>query len=251
VGTILGGFTGRMVAGVVAELAGWRMGFVAVAAISVACAAAVAVLLPREQRFVPLRGGARATLWTYLIHLQTPRLLATCGIGFGILFTNVAVYTYVNFYLAAPPFRLTPTELGLVFGVYLIGTVTTTLASGLAVRIGRRATLLLAVGLNVLGVLLTLVPVLTVVIVGLACVSGAVFVMQALSLGFIAATTRVAKSTAVGMYVTTYYVGGSLGGLLPGSVWSHAGWPGVVALLLVVLSAMAVLGARHWRERLS
>ena len=36
------------------------------------------------------------------------------------------------------------------------------------------------------------------------------------------------------MYVTCYYVGGSLGGVLPASIWSHLGWPGCVALVLAV-----------------
>ena len=135
-----------------------------------------------------------------------------------------------------------------MFAVYLLGAVTTSLASGLAVRIGRRRVLALAVALAAGGLLLTLAPVLWLVIAGLACMSGGLFVVQALSLGFIAATTRRAKSTAVGLYVTFYYVGGALGALLPGSVWTRAGWSGVVALLLVVLALIAAAGLRFWRE---
>ena len=248
IGSILGGFSGRMLAGVFSEYVGWRMGFVALAACSLAAAAFVALVLPRERRFVPLRGGLHTAFGSYVEHLRTPRLIATCAIGFGMLFTNVAGFTYINFYLAAPPFLLGPGQLGLVFGVYLLGVVTTTVATRLAVRIGRRWTLALAVGLAAGGLLLTLLPRLWLVIGGLACMSGGLFVVQALSLGFIASTTRRAKSSAVGLYVTVYYIGGALGGLVPGSVWGHAGWAGVVALLVTVLGGMGALGMRFWRE---
>ncbi len=248
IGTIIGGFSGRLLAGLFAEHGGWRMGFVAIAACSLAAAVFVALVLPRERRFVPLRGGLHAAFGTYVEHLRTPRLIATCAIGFGMLFTNVAAFTYVNFYLAAPPFLLSPAQLGLVFAVYLLGAVTTAVASRVAVRIGRRRTLALAAGLAAGGLLLTLAPVLSLVIAGLACMSGGLFVVQALSLGFIATTTRRAKSTAVGLYVTSYYIGGALGGLLPGSLWSHAGWAGVVALLVAVQAGIGAVGGRFWRE---
>jgi len=248
VGTILGGFSGRMMAGVIAEVAGWRLGFVAVAACALAAAVFVALVLPRERRFVPMRGGFASALDTYVEHLRTPRLIATCGIGFGMLFCNVGGYTYVNFYLAGPPFALTSSQLGLVFGVYLIGAVTTGLATRLAVRIGRRRTLLLAVCLAGTGLLLTLPARLALVITGMACMSGGLFVVQAMSLGFIAATTRRAKSTAVGLYMTVFYIGGALGGLLPGVLWSRTGWPGVVALLMLMLAMMGALAARYWKE---
>ena len=247
VGTILGGFSGRMIVGVVSEFAGWRMGFVAIAATSLLAATFVGLVLPRETRFVPLRGGVHSAIDAYVEHLHTARLLATCAIGFGMLFINVGCYTYVNFYLAAPPFLLGPSELGLVFGVYLVGAVTTGLASRLAVRIGRRTTLLLALGVAAVSLLLTLTSNLALVIAGLAGMSAGLFVVQSMSLGFIAATTRRAKSTAVGLYMTTFYIGGALGGLLPGLLWSRTGWPGVVALLLTMLTAMAAIGLRYWR----
>ena len=34
------------------------------------------------------------------------------------------------------------------------------------------------------------------------------------------------RSSAVGLYVTCFYVGGSVGAFLPGLTWATAGWPG-------------------------
>ena len=57
-----------------------------------------------------------------LRHLRNPHLLATYAVGFGVLFNFIAIFTYVNFQLAAPPYRFSPTLLGAIFVTYLVGT---------------------------------------------------------------------------------------------------------------------------------
>jgi sugar phosphate permease len=87
------------------------------------------------------------------------------------------------------------------------------------------------------------------VVAGLAGVSGGLFVVQTLSLGYIAATVRHAVSTAVGLYVTLFYIGGALGGLVPAGIWQAYRWPGVVALLVAVLLVMVTLAGVAWHDR--
>jgi predicted MFS family arabinose efflux permease len=77
--------------------------------------------------------------------------------------------------------------------------------------------------------------------------SGCGFLCQAAATGFLAGEAKRARSSAVGLYVTCYYVGGSLGAVLTGIAWSHAGWPGCVVLVLVMLGLMAAIVARTWR----
>jgi YNFM family putative membrane transporter len=174
--------------------------------------------------------------------------MATCAVGFGMLFSNVATFTFINFHLAAPPYSLSPAELGLVFTVYLLGIVTTTVATRLAVRIGRRQTLALAIGMACGGLCLTLLPSVAWAITGLAGLSGGLFVVQALCLGYIGVAVRRAKSTAVGVYVTLYYIGGALGGIVPGWVFHTLGWRGVVGLIVLVLLTTLALATIAWQE---
>ena len=49
-------------------------------------------------------------------------------VGSCILFSMLAIFTYVNFHLAAPPFHLGTAALGYVFLVYLVGGVITPVA---------------------------------------------------------------------------------------------------------------------------
>jgi MFS transporter, YNFM family, putative membrane transport protein len=43
--------------------------------------------------------------------------------------------------------------------------------------------------------------------------------------------------------VSSFYVGGSVGGFVPGLAWSVAGWPGVIALAATVLAIIAAIVA--------
>jgi predicted MFS family arabinose efflux permease len=101
----------------------------------------------------------------------------------------------------------------------------------------------------VVGELLTLLPTLPFVVIGLVLASAGLFVAQALALGFIGVAAPQARSSAVGMYVTIYYTGGALGGIVPGWLWLRYGWPGCVALSCVVLALMAAAASATFRRR--
>ncbi len=106
-GSSIGGFCGRLIPGLLSEAIGWRASFVVLAAISLVGAVVVVLTLPRETRFRRSEGFL-ASGKQMLRHLATPRLLAIYAVGFGVLFNFIAVFTYVSFHLAAPPYDFTP-----------------------------------------------------------------------------------------------------------------------------------------------
>ena len=117
-GSSLGGFSGRLITGFLADLIGWRFGFFALAAIAFAGAVAVAFLLPPEKKFVRSE-GLLASGRQMLAHFRNRQLLATFAVGFGVLFNFICTFTYVSFHLAAPPYNLSAGWLGAIFVVYL------------------------------------------------------------------------------------------------------------------------------------
>lgn len=245
VGTIVGGFGGRFIAGWTTELLGWRTAFVALAVLTLILAAVIAACLPPERNFNPVRGW-RGSVAGYRDQLRNPQVMATCVVGFSVLFTIVGTFTYANYLLSAPPYGLGPAALGSVFVVYLLGAVSTPVASRLTLRFGRRNTVWLGVAAALAGLLLTLVPWLPAIVAGMALVATGIFTEQVLSIGYVALAARRARSTAVGLYVTCYYVGGSLGGIAPAWPWAHFGWPGCVALAVAVQLLAAAVIALAW-----
>jgi YNFM family putative membrane transporter len=252
-GNVLGGFLGRTVCAAVAERAGWRAAFVALGVLTLAGAVATARWLPKDAGPRPKAAAAfhpRAALRA-LGSLRSAPLAATFAVGFGLLFVQVATFTYVTFHLAGAPFRLGPTALGAVFAVYLVGAAVTPRAGRWIDRFGPRRALAAAAAVGLAGSILTLAGALPLIVAGLALTCTSVFVGQS------AATTHLARaappavrSIASGLYISCYYVGGAVGGVLPSVAWGLGGWAACVALVGAVQLAMVALALRFWtRER--
>jgi predicted MFS family arabinose efflux permease len=244
-GTIAGGFTGRAVAGLVAADASWTASFVALAAINLAVAAALAIWLPPDSR-AARRAASERRSSSLGAHLRNPQLIATYAIGFCVLFTQVAMFTYVTFHLAAPPFSLSTVALGWLFVVYLVGIVVTPFGGRWIDRYGHRTGLALAMGIGAVGALLTLAPWLPAIVAGLALCSTGVFIAQAATSSYIGAVTTKDRALAVGLYSTFYYAGGSVGGAAPSAFWSRGGWPACVALIVLVQCAGVAIALTQW-----
>jgi predicted MFS family arabinose efflux permease len=244
-GTISGGFSGRMISGLATAAFGWRVALLLVAVMTLAMALAIALLMRPERRFKAVYGLRRA-LQSFPQHLANKRLLATYAAGFGMLFSLVAVFTFVNFRLAAPPYGLGPAALGAVFVVYLGGVVMSPLAARLAGRFGRRRVMAAACPAMLAGLAVTLASPLWVIIAGLLLTCSAIFVQQTVATGFIGPAAGQAKSTAVGLYVTFYYIGGSCGGIAPAGLWRDYGWPGCVALVALMQLIVLAVVSRWW-----
>ena len=246
-GASIGGFCGRFVPGVLADLVGWRSGFLALAVMSLAGAVVVAAVLPRERAFVRSE-GLGASVRQMLRHLRNPQLLATYAIGFGVLFNFIAVFTYVNFHLAAPPYSFSPTLLGTIFVTYLAGSATAPLIGWAVARFGRRPFILGVLGAWACGALLLLAQPIAAIVVGLLLCAVCGMLCQAISTGYVTAIAKEGRSSAVGLYVTAFYVGGSMGALLPGLAWSTAGWPACVAMALTMLAIMTAIATLAYRR---
>ena len=245
-GNVLGGVCGRFLAGIVADHYGWRMVFVALAAVNAVGAAAVWRWLPASRVEHGVR-TIRASVADMLAHLRKPVMLATFGVGMASLFALVATFTYITFYLAAPPFGLGTAALAMLFLVYLVGVVVTPLAGSWIDHLGHRAALALSAAASAVGVTMTLVHSLPMVIAGLAVASTGVFVCQSAAASYLGHIAGRAKASAAGLYTTFYYAGGTLGAAIPALTWQNGGWPACVGLIVAVLAVGSVLAMRFWR----
>lgn len=238
-GTVFGGFLGRCLMGLLAAHLDWRAGFLVLGLLDLLGALAVRQWLPLATHFVPGKHLLKSFSETWG-HLQNPRLLAVCGMGFTVLFSLVGAFTYVNFYLARPPFNLGPAALGCVSFVYLVGCVVTPLAGRFLDRHGFRRTVLLSVGMSLGGLALTLMPSLAAVIAGLALFSSGIFISQSAATVLTGRVAKHARSAAAGLYVTFYYAGGCVTTVAAAGFWSAGGWTACVGLFAA--ASLATLG---------
>ena len=242
----VGGFLSRFVPGMLTDYVGWRGGFLALACASVICFVTVFALLPPEKRFVRAN-NIGTSLRQMLAHLRNPTLLAIYAVGFGVLFNFIATFTYLSFHLAGPPFNRSPAFLGSIFVVYLFGAAASLwLGRAIAAR-GRRVFVLCLLAIWAGGMLLSLLPSVTAIVLCLVVASTCGLLVQASSTSFVAITAKTGTSAAVGLYVTSFYVGGTFGGWLPGLAYEAGGWPWSLALVLGMLAVMTLIVAKFWK----
>jgi predicted MFS family arabinose efflux permease len=244
-GASLGGFSGRFLTGLITDFASWRVAFICLAIINLIGAVVIFFLLPRERNFVR-SPGLMTSARQMLAHLRNPTLLATYAVGFGVLFNFIGIFTFINFHLAAPPYLLTPSLLGTIFFTYLLGSATAPSVGRLVARFGRRR---LMIGLTLLwmvGTAMTLATPLPVILVGLMICAACGLMCQAVSTGYVTLTAQAGRSSAVGLYAMSFYIGGTFGGALCSIAWSYGDYPACVALILAVLAAMGTVVALFW-----
>ena len=244
-GTALGGVSGRLVTAVAADFLGWREAFIVLGVVNLAAGLLIWSLLPPAKAWRP-SGSLAETLRAAGGHWRNPTLVATFGIGFTILFSLVATFTYGTFYLAAAPFNLSTTGQGLIFLVYLLGMVAAPVGGKVIARIGAVRGMAMAVGGICLGLALTLMPSLPVVVAGLALMVCGIFICQTASISTISVAAKSSRSAAMGLYVMLYYLGGRVGAVVPAPAWLAIGWAGCVAMVMAVALGGLGLAVRFW-----
>jgi YNFM family putative membrane transporter len=243
-GTAMGGMSGRLIAGGLADLGGWRMAVGGVALVSVAAAVTVRILLPPSRNFVPARPHPGELVRMGGRLFTDPALLALYGIAVTAMGAFVAVYNAISFRLVNAPYHLSVAAVGLIFLIYPVGAFASTYAGALASRFGRRPVLPAAALIGIVGLVMTLGTPLPVVILGLAVMTAGFFAAHGVASGWV--TTRAQAGVggpglAVALYLFFYYVGSSIFGSLAGDAWESGGWPMVVVMAGVLLLVALVL----------
>lgn len=249
-GLLTGILVARVYSGFVAENFGWRY----VYGISAGLVLISAILMQADfpsttDRFESSYGGLLKSTLKQLARFSQLRIAATIGaLAFGTLST---FWLTLSLRLGGEPFNYGTARIGL-FGLLAA-------ASALAAPLfGRKAdksmpanTLLLTTLMILAGVASLLVVPDSIIPVFIAVILMDVGVQatQVTNIAVIYSLDPSANSRINTVYMTSYFIGGSLGAGLSLIAWQMAGWNGAIALMLT-LSALAVLMTLVFRRKL-
>jgi YNFM family putative membrane transporter len=243
-GNAAGGMSGRLVTGVLADLLNWRIALVITGLFAIACALILWRSLPPSANFHPRKMRLAGLPGNFASALREPGLRWLFFTGFLLMGGFVTVYNYLSFRLVAPPYLLSQVSVGLIFSLYVMGIVSSTLAGGLSARFGRARLLTGSYVVMLAGVAATLAGPLWLVICGIALVTFGFFSGHSVASSWVGRRAGGAKGPASALYLLFYYAGSSLAGWLGGLFWARAGWPGVAAFVAVLLVAGLALSLR-------
>ncbi len=278
-GNSIGGMSGRIISGWVAQVWGWRVAVGLIGVIAVLCAILFRILLPlprnavggapgaRGARARTARGtavpgelgttgqgqphpgaagtasaaGAKTLVRTVRGHLANPLLRRLYAIGALFMMVFGASYTVIGYRLTAAPYSLPQGLVGSIFLVYLVGTASSATAGRLVGRLGRRGALYLAAGTTAAGLLLSLAGPLVLILLGLVLITAGFFAGHAVASSAVSHTATYGRAQASALYQSGYYIGSSVGSALGAVAFRAQGWGGTVALGLLAVAAVVVI----------
>ena len=229
--TVLGGLSGRLLAGVLMPAAHWRWAFFLASALLIAAALAAYAGLPVE----PDEGPVARDTTRFRDVLLRHDLIRLYAVGAGAYFVFSSIFNYLPFYLYGAPFHWSTRAVTLLYLSYVMGVVAGPLAGRLSNAIGNGTAMV--AGSLVLGggVALTLVPRGWAMAAALTLVCAGFFTVHAAAAGALNRKLQAGRGRANAFYVQFYYLGGAAGITLSGHGYHARGWHGVVGLCAAAL----------------
>ena len=244
-GTTLGGLLGRVLPAVMLEApladdVQWRAALASVGVLSAVLTAYFVARLPASRNFVAKDVSVRATVAHLGGHLRDPRLLPLFGCAFVLMGGFVSAYNYLGYRLLGGPFNLSEAVVGLVFLLYLAGTVSSAVAGRWADRFGRGAIMAAVIVAAAVGLALTVVDNLVLVVIGMGIYTAGFFGAHSVASGWVGVVATSHRAEASSLYLFAYYLGSSVLGAVSGIAYASAGWDGV--LIFVGVGLVLALG---------
>lgn len=247
-GVLIGLLLARVMAGGVADLAGWRSVYLTSAAVMGSLAVALWRYLPAQPFAVePPRYGQ--LLLSLLTLLARQRTLQVRGMLAMLMFAVFNVFwTAIVLLLSAPPHNLSQTAIGSLGLVGLIGALAAARAGHWADKgLGQRTT-----GYALLLLLTSWLPLwfaqtsLGALLLGILLLDMAGQAIHVTNQSLIFATQPAAHSRLVSGYMLFYAAGSGLGAISSTSVYAAFGWNGVC----VLGATLSLAGLGFWRMTL-
>ncbi|MCB1758534.1 MAG: MFS transporter [Gammaproteobacteria bacterium] len=233
--TIVGGYLGRTMTGLVTDLANWQTAFWMWSALAL-----VAVLALLRLDSDPRGRLVRISRAEIRRLVRKPVNREGLGAAFLLFFVSASMMNFLPFRIFELNPAMTTGEMAQVYTGYLVGAVISVFSTRIVRLIGsERRTLLLAVGLYFCGVLLFMAERIALLYFAMFVLMGGMFSIHSVLSGYLNHLEAERKGMINGLYVSSYYSGGVLGSFLPGVLYQSAGW---TAYSLLMLALVALLG---------
>ncbi len=242
-GTAVGGMTGRIGSALLCDYLPWHTAIGIIGVISLLLSLLFLKSLPPSSNFRRHPFQVRYLFTSLGRHMREPGLLCLYGLAFLGMGGFVTLYNYIGFRLLAPPYNLSQSRVSLIFLVYLLGSLSSGGAGRLIHRLGRGLMIRLSLAVMLVGTLLTLSTPLPLIVAGVGIFTCGFFSTHAIASSWVGRRAKCAKAQASSLYLFFYYLGSSISGTVGGIFWVRLGWPGVAAMISLLVALAFVVAA--------
>lgn len=241
-GIVIGILGARFVAGLLADLGGWRAVYMTSAVLTLAMVLLLLRTLPSGRPSASTNSYLAILRSTPILFLQDRILLVRGLLALLVFAAFSTLWTALVLPLSAAPFSYSHTQIGLFGLVGMTGALAATGAGRLADRgLGQWTSgislLLLLASWGLIALLPRSIPIF---LIGIVLLDLAVQAVHVTNQSIIFNRHPEARSRLVGGYMVFYSIGSATGAIASTMAYAFAGWPGVSALG-VAFSAAALL----------
>lgn len=239
-GVLAGILVARTVSGLVGQAFGWRIMFFVASFAAIALAVTLSRSLPRLPAKTSQNYFSLFTSMWDMLKRHAP-LRAACIIQACLFGVFTAFWSVLALLLSGPPFEMGPAAAGAFGIVGVVGVVAANLSGRIIERLGSSNGRLLGIGCCLLAYLVfTLDVSLRGLVIGVVLMDFGISIANVSSQNTILGLEPEARNRLNTLYVTSIFLGGSLGAAIASLGWAHQGWPAVCVLGLT-LSGIAML----------
>lgn len=241
--TILGGFLGRFLSGLFTDLFGWRFFFFFLGLLLL-----WGFFLLRTLEKDANLEYSRPTVAEVAELVRQPQFFWLYCTIFSVFFVFAGLLNFLPFQLKAinPSFR--ETGIGFMYFGYVMGILVSLNVRRLISLFGSETQVAMAgLFLYIVGILGFMLPDHRAMFFAMFVFCTGMFMAHSLLSGYINTLAKNKKGIANGVYISFYYLGGTLGSFAPGIFYEHFGWKVfLISLIVMVFGAMLCLQRLRW-----
>jgi MFS transporter, YNFM family, putative membrane transport protein len=242
--TIVGGFVGRALGGMLSAAWDWRAPFVVMAVLLVLNVALLTRLASDSGT-----NFARPGLRSIGHAVSTPHFRYSFLTIFCVFFVFAGILNNLPFRLEEIDPTIRESDIAMIYTGYLVGVLAALGAARISNLVGgERRGLWLALGVFFIATALFTVPSFLFILANVFAFSIGMFAVHSLLSALVNQHAGDHRSVVNGLYIAIYYSGGSLGAWLPSWLYSKVGWDNLLHVMNAVVVIAFVLMPRIFKS---
>lgn len=240
--SILGGFSGRLISGLISSILGWRYVF-SFLSLSLFLCFIFLIKIPPLSHF---KESKNIELRIILNILKNKKFFNIYPLPFIIFFVFLSVLNYIPFRLIEIKKEINEFIIGIIYAGYLLGIVIS-LKSLTIVDFFKSEKKAIIAGISFYIFFMTFLffKEFYIIFPAIFLICGCLFWVHSISSGYVNKIAIENKGMINALYVSFYYAGGAIGSYLPGFIYVKYGWNfflifNLSLLFLVLLIAMSI-----------
>ena len=233
--TILGGFIGRLLSGILSDLFGWRLFFVLLGIALIVMFGCLSFL--SEEVKVDF---VKPKLSQVMDVLKNKAFFNIYAMMFFTFFVFQALLNFLPFQLKTLSSSMGYGKVGMMYAGYIIGFIISIRVLWMIRLFGNETkTILFGIFIYLIGLQIFHMNDYLMMFGGMFVFCAGFFIIHSVASGLISKLAHEKRAISNGLYLSFYYAGGTIGTFAPGIFYQYLGWPIFLGLLsLVVLSTL-------------